>query len=95
MAERPPDRDQVIQDFASYVSPGKVAVYRALGTTIVPGRREGVRVWDLDGKRSWIECRSAGGVFSLGHRPPRVIAAVREALETLDIGDHVRVAKAR
>jgi putrescine aminotransferase len=95
MAESPPDKEQVIQDFASYVSPGKVAMYKALGTTIVPGRREGVRVWDLDGTRSWIECRSAGGVFSLGHRPPRVIAAVRQALDTLDIGDHVLMSQHR
>lgn len=95
MAERPPDKEQVIQDFASYVSPGKVAMYKALGTAIVPGRREGVRVWDLDGKRSWIECRSAGGVFNLGHRPPRVIAAVRQALDTLDIGDHVLMSQHR
>ena len=95
MADRPPNKDQVIEDFARYVSPSKVAAYRALGTTIVPGRREGVRVWDLDNQRSWIDCRSAGGVFNLGHRPPRIIAALRQALDSLDIGDHVLMSQHR
>ena len=95
MANRPPSKEEVIQDFASYVSPSKVAAYRALGTTIVPGRRESVRVWDLDGQRSWIDCRSAGGVFNLGHRPPRIIAALRQALDLLDIGDHVLMSQHR
>ncbi|MGQ9571873.1 MAG: aspartate aminotransferase family protein [Dehalococcoidia bacterium] len=95
MADRPPDKEQVIQDFASYVSPSKVAAYRALGFDIVPGRREGVRVWDLDEKRSWIDCRTAGGVFNLGHRPPRIIAALHQALDYLDIGDHILLSQYR
>ncbi|GAF85999.1 unnamed protein product, partial [marine sediment metagenome] len=66
MADSRPTSESVINDFASYVSPSKVAAYRQMGIDVVPGRREGVRVWDLDGKRSWIDCRSAGGVFNLG-----------------------------
>jgi putrescine aminotransferase len=85
--ERP--QDALIEDFASYVSPAKVAAYRGLGFAVVPGRREGCRVWDWDGKRSYINLRSSGGVFNLGHRPLRVIAALKEALERFDIGDHI------
>lgn len=71
--------DEIIDDFANYVSPGKVAVYKQLGFASVPGRREGVYMWDLDGKR-FINCRSSGGVFNLGHRPPRIQAALRQAI---------------
>lgn len=85
----------IIEDFARYVSPGKVTVYRSLGFDFVPGRREGCRIWDLDGSRSFINCRSSGGVFNLGHRPPRVIAALREALGQLDVGDHILMSAAR
>jgi putrescine aminotransferase len=95
MADDRPTSESVINDFASYVSPSKVAAYRQMGFDVVPGRREGVHVWDLEGKRSWIECRSAGGVFNLGHRPPAIIAALRQALDHLDIGDHLLISQYR
>lgn len=86
--------EQAVEDFAAYVSPGKVAVYRSLGFEAVPGRREGVYVWDLTGKR-YINCRSSGGVFNLGHRPPRVVEALRRALDELDVGDHMLMSEQR
>jgi len=85
---------EAVEDFASFVSPGKVAVYRSLGFEAVPGRREGVYVWDLEGRR-YVNCRSSGGVFNLGHRPPRVTAALKEALEELDVGDHMLMSELR
>jgi hypothetical protein len=53
----------------------------------VIGRREGYRIWDVDG-RELLDFHLNGGVFNLGHRNPEVIAALRAALETLDIGNH-------
>jgi acetylornithine/succinyldiaminopimelate/putrescine aminotransferase len=86
--------NEVVQDFADYVSPGKVAVYKQLGFGTVPGKREGIYLWDLDGKR-YINCRSSGGVFNLGHRPPKIINALKEALDELDIGDHILMSEHR
>jgi acetylornithine/succinyldiaminopimelate/putrescine aminotransferase len=80
---------ELLQEFADYVSPQKVATYRLAGWDFVPGRREGIRVWDFDGKRSWIDCRTAGGVFNLGHRPPAIVEAVKEAVGEADMGDHM------
>ena len=82
-------QQQLLDYFASYVSPQKVNMYRMWGVDFIPGRREGVRVWDYDGSRSWIDCRSAGGVFNLGHRPPRIIAALKAALDEIDMSDHM------
>ena len=59
-------KEQAIEDFATYMSPQKVEAYRALGVDFVPGRREGCRIWDLDGSRCLINLRSSGGVFNLG-----------------------------
>ena len=87
--KKPPlDLETTWRLYAAHVAPGKVAAYRELGLEAVMGRREGVRFWQLDGERSWINCHSNGGVFNLGHRHPRVVAAVREALEHLDVGNH-------
>ena len=82
-------QQQLLDYFAGYVSPQKVNMYRMWGVDFIPGRREGVRVWDYDGKRSWIDCRSAGGVFNLGHRPPRIITALKDALDEIDMSDHM------
>ena len=72
---------------ATFVSKGKTESLRALGLHIVQGRREGARIWDLDGK-AYIDCRSAGGVFDFGHRPQFAIDALTRALaEAGDIGD--------
>jgi putrescine aminotransferase len=86
--------DEIVEEFAQYVSPGKVAVYKQLGFATVPGKREGIYLWDLKGQR-YINCRSSGGVFNLGHRPPRILAALREATEELDMGDHILISEHR
>ncbi|OGP57920.1 MAG: aminotransferase [Deltaproteobacteria bacterium RBG_13_61_14] len=85
---------QALKAFEEFVSPGKLKTYQMLGMEIVPARREGSRLWDKDGK-SYINCRSSGGVFNLGHRPPEILAALTRALETLDLGDHLLLSEWR
>jgi len=46
-------QEEVIEEFAHYVSPSRVATYRQIGFAIVPGHREGSRIWDWDGERSF------------------------------------------
>jgi len=46
-------QEEVIEGFARYVSPSRVATYRQMGFEMVPGRREGSRIWDWDGNRSF------------------------------------------
>lgn len=80
---------QAIEEFANHVSSAKVRMYQSLGLALVPGRREGCYIWDLEEKICLLDCRSSGGVFNLGHRPPATVAALREALGRLDLGDHL------
>jgi len=79
----------ILEDYARYVNPGRVAVFRQMGLDFVPGRRAGVWLWDVDGSRKLLNCRCSGGVFNLGHRPPRVVAALKAALDEIDVGDHM------
>ena len=79
----------ILSDYATYVNPGRVSVFKTVGLDFVPGRREGVWLWDVDESRRLLNCRSSGGVFNLGHRPPRVVAAVKAALDEIDVGDHM------
>lgn len=87
--------EQIIQDYEQHVSSGKAALYRQMGLAVVPGMREGARIWSRDGSRSLINCRASGGVFNLGHRPPAIIEAVRDALDILDINDHLLLSEPR
>jgi putrescine aminotransferase len=95
MEESEYTKEQAIEDFATYLSPQKVRAYQALGFDFVPGRREGSRIWDLDGSRCLINLRSSGGVFNLGHCPPHLAEVLRDALGRLDIGDHILMSASR
>jgi putrescine aminotransferase len=88
-------KEQIIEDYARYLNPGRVAVFRAMGLDFVPGRREGVWLWDVDGSSRMLNCRCSGGVFNLGHRPPRVVAAVKRALDEIDVDDHMLLSEMR
>jgi len=81
-------KQESITGFAEHVSSGKAAFFAQAGMDFVPGRREGVTLWDVEGEQRLINCHCNGGVFNLGHRHPAVIAALRQALDELDIGNH-------
>lgn len=79
--------DEGFEAVGRWCSRHRADAFRALGLTLVQGRREGVHLWDLDGKR-YVNCRSSGGVFDLGHRPAVAIEAMQRGLvEIGDIGD--------
>ena len=71
---------------ARHLSPSKAKAYQDAGISLVQGRREGVRVWDLEG-RDYINCRSSGGVFNFGHNPRFAMDALAAAVQEHDIGD--------
>jgi putrescine aminotransferase len=87
-------KESITAAFAEHVSSGKVAFFQQAGIEFVIGKREGIYLWDLDGK-SLINCHCNGGVFNLGHRNPRVVNALQTALLELDIGNHHFISEAR
>ena len=70
----------------AYLSRHKAEAFKALGMGAVQDRREGVRIWDLEGN-SFINCRSSGGVFNFGHHPRFAVDALKAALDEHDMGD--------
>lgn len=83
-----PTYEAAASAFGAHVSRGKVKALEALGVEIVVGEREGGRFRDAYSGRWFWNCHCNGGVFNLGHRHPRVVGAVREALDHLDVGNH-------
>jgi putrescine aminotransferase len=82
-----PTREDVLALAERYACPDRVRTLRALGVDIVMGRREGYRIWDVDG-REFLDLHLNGGVFSLGHRNPELVDVLVDALQTLDVGNH-------
>lgn len=82
------NRERTSAAFAAHVNRGKVRALEAIGIEIVIGEREGVRFRDAFSGRWYWNCHCNGGVFNLGHRHPRVVAAVRAGLDHVDVGNH-------
>jgi acetylornithine/succinyldiaminopimelate/putrescine aminotransferase len=83
-----PDRAAVEAAFSAHVDPAKVDIWSMGGLQVVMGDREGATFRDAYDGRRWFNCHCNGGVFNLGHRNPRVIAAVRAAMDHADVGNH-------
>lgn len=81
-------KEASIDRFRDHVSSGKAAFFAQFDMDFVPGRREGVYLWDSEDGKRLINCHCNGGVFNLGHRHPVVIDALKRALDELDIGNH-------
>jgi len=82
-----PEKQAILDLAARYVCPGRVNTFKLLGTQPVMGRREGHYFWDVDGRRLF-DVHINGGTFSLGHRHPEVVAALHEAADRFDVGNH-------
>ena len=80
--------EDTIAWFGDHVSSGKAAFFAQYGMEFVPGRREGVHIWDASGGKKLINCHCNGGVFNLGHRNPIIVEALTKALDDWDIGNH-------
>lgn len=81
------EKQRILSLAERHVCPGRVKTFRALGVDLVIGRREGYRIWDVDG-RELLDLHLNGGVFNLGHRNPELVSTLRDALDELDVGNH-------
>lgn len=77
-----------------YVAPNRVETWLAGSIPLVIGKREGYRIWDIDGAELQ-DFHLNGGTYNLGHRHPELVEAMRTGLETLDIGNHHFPSEAR
>ncbi len=89
------EQAHIYESFGRHVSSGKAAFFRQAGIEFVPGRREGIYLWDVDGEKRLIDCHCNGGLYNLGHRNTAVLDRLRAALDELDIGNHHLVSKHR
>lgn len=83
-----PDPEQIIDEtmekYAEYVNPTLVNATRFAGFGDVEMEASGTIVTDCSGNK-YIDCLGGFGVFSLGHRHPEVVAAVKDQLDRMPL----------
>lgn len=90
-----PEKRRALDAFSTHVSSGKAEFFHRYGMDFVMGGREGPWLADMDGRKRLYNLHCNGGVFNLGHRDPRIIATLTEAMGELDIGNHHLMSRAR
>ena len=77
-----------LRRYQDYVNPGMVSLVKFMGLEAAEVSAEGCYVTASDGTR-YLDCLGGPGVFTLGHRPAPVIAAVRAQLEEMPLSSHI------
>ncbi|MFX1488215.1 MAG: aspartate aminotransferase family protein [Promethearchaeota archaeon] len=93
---------KLLKLYSKYVNNPKVRTFKSFGLGVIPGERKGIKMKTLEGSKSGepplelFNCRSSGGVFNLGHRNPKIVEALKAALDGgLDLGDHMLLSEQR
>lgn len=76
--------DAVIELYKQHVNPGLANLMKFGGFGAIETSAEGSLIRDGFG-REYIDCLGGYGVFSVGHRHPKVIAAVKDQLDRLPL----------
>lgn len=79
--------DLTFERYRSYINPGAAALLKFGGLEYPDWEGEGCVVRDVAGQE-FIDCVAGYGVFSLGHRHPDVIAAVKHQLDLITLKTH-------
>ena len=73
--------DETYENYKLYVNPTLARVMKVSGSP-VEVRAQGCTIWDQHGK-AYLDFAGGYGVFTLGHRHPKVVAAVKAQLDLM------------
>lgn len=79
--------EETAEKYRKYVNPGIANILKFSGFDVPEDRADGCYIWDISG-RKFLDCVGGYGAFSLGHRHPRVVEAVRKQLEKEALKSH-------
>lgn len=79
---------EVFDKYRDYVSPSLAALVKFMGFDAVEASAEGAIVRDTQGNE-YVDCLGGFGALALGHRHPKVVAAVRSQLERMPLSSKI------
>ena len=74
--------DETIAKYEKYINPAQAKLFRFMGLGSVEAQAQGWTITDSEGQ-DFIDCLGGYGMFALGHRHPKVVAAVEQALHSM------------
>ncbi|WP_405379537.1 aspartate aminotransferase family protein [Phascolarctobacterium sp.] len=74
--------EETINKYEKYINPAQAKLFRFMGLDSVEAEANGWIIKDSNGKE-FIDCLGGYGMFALGHRHPKVVEAVEQALHTM------------
>ena len=83
---------QTLAKYEQYINPSMARLFRFMGLSTIEWQADGSTITDIDGKE-YIDCLGGYGVFSLGHRHPEVVAAVKEQLDMMPLSSKILLDK--
>lgn len=79
------------QTFARYnrhINPGVATLTKFMGLEVAEHSAEGAYVYGPEGE-AYLDCLGGPGVFTIGHRHPKVIAALKQQLDLMPLSSHI------
>jgi len=80
--------EQTYRRYMKHVSPGMATIVRFMGFETVEWRSEGCYVYGPEGEK-YLDCLGGPGVFTFGHRHPRIVEAVSQQLQEMPLSSHL------
>lgn len=80
--------EETIEKYEQYINPAVARLFRFMGLSAIEQQADGVVITDNNGKE-YIDCLGGYGVFSLGHRHPRVVEAVKAQIDCMPMSSKV------
>lgn len=79
--------EETTEKYRRFVNPGIANILNFSGFQVPEDRAEGCYIWDASG-RQFLDCVGGYGAFSLGHRHPKVVEAVKAQLDKEALKSH-------
>jgi putrescine aminotransferase len=79
---------QTFERYERYINPGMAQLVRFMGLDTVEREAEGCVVTDVKGE-ALLDCLGGPGVFTMGHRHPRIVEAVCRQAHLMPLGSHL------
>jgi len=80
--------EQTIKNYEDYINPTLARLFRFMGLNVVEEKAEECYIYDNQGQR-YLDCLGGYGTYSLGHRHPEIVAAVKNQLDKMPMSSRV------